>query len=74
MSSPTSSPPPSSQLPSEPDPPLTVRTAIILLGGAFIGTVVGGLTFLGGSPAAGAVLAGLMGLGTSVMGLHKLIR
>ncbi|MEU6236273.1 hypothetical protein [Kitasatospora sp. NPDC047058] len=74
MSSLTSTPPPPSQLPPEPEPLFTVRTAIILLGGAFIGTVVGGLTFLGGGSAAEAVLAGLTGFGASVMGLHKLIR
>ncbi|MEV0192366.1 hypothetical protein AB0I39_28020 [Kitasatospora purpeofusca] len=73
MSSPAPTPNPTTQLPSEPDPLFTQRTAIILLGGAFIGLVVGALTFLGGGSAAGAVLAGLAGAGASVMGLHKLI-
>lgn len=69
MSSPTSTPTP----PGQPGPFVTVRTAIILLSAAFIGLVVGGLTFLGGEPAATAVLAGLTGAGGSVLGLHKLI-
>ncbi|MEU4584462.1 hypothetical protein AB0F92_20565 [Kitasatospora aureofaciens] len=69
MSSPTPT------LPPQPDPApfLTVRTAIILLMAAFIGLIVGGLTFLSGGPAAGAVLAGLTGAGASVLGLQKLV-
>ncbi|MEE1782673.1 hypothetical protein PUR71_07015 [Streptomyces sp. SP17BM10] len=69
-----SSPTPTPASPPEPDPFLTVRTAIILLAAAFIGLIAGGLTFLSGGPAAGAVLAGLTGFGLSVPVLHKLIR
>ncbi|MFD0009178.1 hypothetical protein ACFVJ4_43545 [Streptomyces sp. NPDC127178] len=38
-----------------------------------IGLVVGGLTFLSGSSAAGAALAGLLSAGGSVPVLHALI-
>lgn len=68
MSSPVPTPP------NEPDPFLTAHAAIVLLTAAFIGLVVGGLTFLSGGLAAGAVLAGLTGFGASVPVLHKLIR
>ncbi|CAN3978402.1 hypothetical protein [Kitasatospora purpeofusca] len=54
-------------------PLLTVRTAIILLTATVIGLIAGGLTFLGGGPAADAVLAGLAGAGASVPVLHQLI-
>lgn len=64
-------PPPQAQ--SEPDPLLTLRTTVILLTAAFIGLVVGGLTFLSTRSTAGAVLAGLTGFGVSVPVLHKLI-
>ncbi|MFD8703750.1 hypothetical protein ACFV1W_14180 [Kitasatospora sp. NPDC059648] len=56
-----------------PPPLLTVRTTLVLLAAAFIGLVAGGLTFLGGGPAASAVLAGLAASGVSVPALHKLI-
>ncbi|MFD5083406.1 hypothetical protein ACFWOG_12305 [Kitasatospora sp. NPDC058406] len=69
MSLPTQNPPE-----PEPAPLLTVRTAIILLAGAFIGVIAGGLTYLSGGPAAGAVLAGLTGCGVSIPALHILIR
>ncbi|GAA3850966.1 hypothetical protein GCM10022243_15980 [Saccharothrix violaceirubra] len=58
----------------DPAPFFTVHTALILLAAAFIGAVVGGLTFLSGGPVAGAVLAGLIGFGTSVPVLRSLIR
>lgn len=38
-----------------------------------VGLIVGGLTFLSGEPAAGAVLAGLAAFGVSVPALHALI-
>ncbi|CAN3978851.1 hypothetical protein [Kitasatospora purpeofusca] len=62
--------------PAQPDrePFLTVHAAVVLLGAAFIGLIVGGLTFLGGGPVAGAVLAGLTAFGASVPGLRSLIR
>ncbi|MFE6054055.1 hypothetical protein ACFQ6N_25160 [Kitasatospora sp. NPDC056446] len=60
--------------PNQPALFLSVHTAVVLLAGAFIGLVVGGLAFLSGSPVAGAVLAGLAGLGGSVPVLRSLIR
>ncbi|WP_329106804.1 hypothetical protein [Streptomyces sp. NBC_01439] len=55
------------------DPFVSQHTAIILLAGFVIGLVVGGLTFLSGTPAAGAVLAGLLSAGGSVPFLRTLI-
>ncbi|MDU9001707.1 hypothetical protein [Streptomyces mirabilis] len=61
--------------PSADVPPfLTVHTTVVLLAALFIGFVGGGLTFLSGSPLAGAVLAGLTGGGASVPILRSLIR
>ncbi|MEV5981912.1 hypothetical protein [Streptomyces sp. NPDC052114] len=54
-------------------PFLTVHTAVVLLMATVIGLVVGGLTFLSGATAAGAVLAGLTGAGVSVPTLRGLI-
>ncbi|MFG2825683.1 hypothetical protein ACGFX4_40420 [Kitasatospora sp. NPDC048365] len=63
-----------SPTPPSPTPPfLTARTAIVLLSAAVIGLVAGGLAFLDGTPAAGAVLIGLTAAGASVLGLHTLI-
>ncbi|MGW6890388.1 hypothetical protein ACWGKK_36530 [Streptomyces chartreusis] len=53
---------------------MTVHTAVVLLSAAFIGIVVGGLSFLSGGPAAAAVLAGLTAFGVSVPVLRSLIR
>ncbi|MFE2916743.1 hypothetical protein [Kitasatospora indigofera] len=55
------------------EPFLTARTVLILLAAVIIAIVVGGLSFLGGAPVAGAVLAGLIAFGTSAPVLHKLI-
>ncbi|WP_345022068.1 hypothetical protein [Streptomyces shaanxiensis] len=59
--------------PPPPQPPefshgpfITLHTAIVLLTAVVIGVIVGGLTFLSGTPAAGAVLAGLLTAGGSV--------
>ncbi|WP_326790524.1 hypothetical protein [Streptomyces sp. NBC_00151] len=52
---------------------MTLHTALILLTALVIGLVVGGLTFLGGTPAASAVLAGLLSAGGSVPVLRTLI-
>ncbi|MFA7767919.1 hypothetical protein ACGFNX_41860 [Streptomyces sp. NPDC048723] len=67
---------PSRTPPNQPDPApfLTVHAALILLAAAFIGSMVGGLTFLSGGPVAGAVLAGLTGSGASIPVLRSLIR
>ncbi|MER7850578.1 hypothetical protein ABTZ03_42365 [Kitasatospora sp. NPDC096077] len=63
-----------SQAQPETDPLLTAYAALVLLIAAVIGLIVGGLAFLSGSPAAGAVLAGLSAVGVSVPVLHRLIR
>ncbi|WP_457033203.1 hypothetical protein [Kitasatospora sp. P5_F3] len=63
-----------SQVQPEPAPFLTLHTTLVLLAAAFIGSVVGILTFLSGGPAAGAVLAGLTGFGASVPVLRQLVR
>ncbi|WP_326655653.1 hypothetical protein [Streptomyces sp. NBC_01750] len=61
--------------PSADVPPfLTVHTTVVILTALFIGCVVGGLTFLSGSPLAASVLAGLTGVGVSVPVLRSLIR
>jgi len=56
-----------------PGPFLPLHTALVLLAAAVIGLVVAGLTFLSGTPAAGAVLAGLISAGGSVPVLRTLI-
>ncbi|MFD8290587.1 hypothetical protein [Streptomyces lavendulae] len=61
-------------VPPEPGPFMTLHTALVLLAAAFIGAVVGGLTFLSGGPVAGAVLAGITASGVSVPVLRTLIR
>ncbi|CQR59536.1 hypothetical protein [Streptomyces leeuwenhoekii] len=70
----TSSPtPPNPPKPSQPGPFMTLHTAMVLLTAVVAGLVVGGLTFLNGRPAAGAVLVGLVSTGGSVPVLHTLI-
>lgn len=59
--------------PSGPGPFMTQHTAIILLAAVVIGLVIGGLTFLSGTPVAGAILAGLVSAGGSVPVLRTLI-
>ncbi|WP_055697651.1 hypothetical protein [Streptomyces silaceus] len=54
-------------------PFLTVHSAVVLLMAVVIGLVVGGLTFLSGATAAGAVLAGLTAGAVSVPTLRGLI-
>lgn len=61
-------------LPPEPGPFMTLHTAVVLLTAVIIGLVVGGLSYLSGTPLAGAVLAGLLSTGGSVPVLHHLIR
>lgn len=73
MSSVPSPLPPTSPEPSPPGPFMTLHTALILQTALVIGLVVGGLTFLGGTPAAGAVLVGLLSAGGSVPVLRTLI-
>ncbi|MEU0527166.1 hypothetical protein [Streptomyces niveus] len=57
----------------EPKPFLPVRTAIVLQTAAFAGAIAGGLTYLSTGDTAGAILAGLVGLGASVPALNGLI-
>ncbi|MFJ7898828.1 hypothetical protein [Streptomyces anthocyanicus] len=59
--------------PGPPDPLLSQRALLVLLTAAFLGTVIGALTFLGGGSAATAVVAGLVTAGASTLGLHTLI-
>ncbi|MGI5405305.1 hypothetical protein ACQEV9_00800 [Streptomyces chartreusis] len=59
---------------SPPGPFITQHTALILLTALVIGLVVAGLTFLNGTPTAGAVLAGSLSAGGSVPVLRTLIR
>jgi hypothetical protein len=59
--------------PANADPLLSPHAALVLLAATCIGLVTGGLTFLAGPPAAGAVLAGLTGFGGAVPVLHQLI-
>ncbi|MEU4657289.1 hypothetical protein AB0G32_25700 [Streptomyces sp. NPDC023723] len=59
--------------PPAPTPFLTLHTAVVLVAAALIGLVVGGLTFLGGTPTAGAALAGLIAGGAGVPALRTLI-
>ncbi|MEU5398136.1 hypothetical protein ABZ348_02375 [Streptomyces sp. NPDC005963] len=73
MSSVPSPMPPAPSEHSQPGPFLTMHTALILLTALVIGLIVGGLTFLGGTPAPGAILAGLLSAGISVPALHRLI-
>ena len=67
MTSPPPGPPPTG------GPLLSERAVLVLLAAAFIGVVVGALTFFSAGNAAGALLAGLTGAGASTLGLHKLI-
>ncbi|SEB83305.1 hypothetical protein SAMN05428939_0849 [Streptomyces sp. TLI_105] len=61
--------------PSPPDtePLVSLRTALVLLTAAFIGTIAGALTALSTSNVPGALLAAMTGFGASTLGLHKLI-
>ncbi|MFH8589045.1 hypothetical protein ACH4GP_32485 [Streptomyces celluloflavus] len=61
--------------PSEPDPPfLSLHTTVVRLAAAVIGIVLGCLTALAGTSAAGAVVAGLTAAGASVPVLRSLVR
>nr|WP_252981053.1 hypothetical protein [Streptomyces chartreusis] len=57
-----------------PGPFITQHTALVLLTALVIGLIVAGLTFLNGTPTAGAVLAGALSAGGSVPVLRTLIR
>ncbi|AQU67729.1 hypothetical protein BBN63_17265 [Streptomyces niveus] len=55
------------------EPLLPQRSVLVLLAAAFIGVIVGVLTFFSAGSVAGALLAGLTGSGASTLGLHILI-
>ncbi|WP_221890462.1 hypothetical protein, partial [Streptomyces sp. WAC07061] len=59
--------------PPDAEPLVSARTALVLLTAAFIGTVLGALTFLSTGNAAGGLIAALSGFGAATLGLHKLI-
>lgn len=73
MSSAPASTPPNPPEPSQPVPFITQHTAIILLAAFVIGLIIGSLTFLSGTSAAGSVLASLVSAGGSVPVLRSLI-
>ncbi|MGW7207103.1 hypothetical protein [Streptomyces sp. NPDC054837] len=52
---------------------MTQRAVLVLLTAAFLGLVVGGLTYLSTRDVASAALAGLACAGASTLGLHQLI-
>ncbi|MEU9302482.1 hypothetical protein [Streptomyces sp. NPDC048269] len=57
------------------DPPfLTLHTTVVLVAAVLIGLVAGGLSFLGGTPPALAVPAGLTATGGAVPVLRRLVR
>ncbi|MEV6734605.1 MULTISPECIES: hypothetical protein [unclassified Streptomyces] len=61
--------------PPDTEPPfLPLHTAVVVLAALFGGLVVGGLTYLGGTHPALAVLAGLTAAGGAVPVLRELIR
>ncbi|KRD23370.1 MULTISPECIES: hypothetical protein [unclassified Streptomyces] len=60
--------------PQNPQPFLSLHSAVVLLIAFIIGIVLGVLTLLTGVPAAAAVAAGITSAGGSIPALHKLIR
>jgi hypothetical protein len=55
------------------DPLLSQRALLVLLTAAFLGTVIGVLTFFSEGSVAGAVVTGLFAAAGSTLGLHALI-
>ena len=60
--------------PQNPQPFLSLHTAVVLLMAFVIGLLIGVLTFLTGVPVAAAVIAGITSAGASVPPLRSLIR
>jgi hypothetical protein len=60
-------------LPESEPPFISLHTTVVLLAAFIIGLVIGGVTVLSGAPAATAVLAGLLGAGSSIPVLRVLI-
>ncbi|MCK2145367.1 hypothetical protein ACFWG7_24060 [Streptomyces koyangensis] len=54
-------------------PLVSQRAATVGTAAAVIGGVIGALTYIEAGNLAGAVIAGLMTFGASVLGLHKVI-
>ncbi|MBE4739813.1 hypothetical protein [Streptomyces caniscabiei] len=75
MTTPHPSTPPTAPDSSSPEvePLLSQRAVVVFLAAAFVGAVVGVLTYFSAGQVAAALLAGLTGFGTSTLGLHKLI-
>lgn len=57
-----------------PQPFLSLHTAVVLLIALAIGFVIGALTLITGAPAAAALIAGLTSAGVSVVPLRGLIQ
>lgn len=55
------------------DPLMTLRTAVVLMGGLLIGVAAGALTYCGTKTLATAVLAGGSAFGVGVVWLHTII-
>ncbi|GGP77425.1 hypothetical protein GCM10010265_64670 [Streptomyces griseoincarnatus] len=60
--------------PQDSEPFLTLHAAVVLVAAFLIGSTVGGLTYLTGTLAPGAILAGLVSAGASIPVLRHLIR
>ncbi|MFM9709116.1 hypothetical protein [Streptomyces galilaeus] len=65
--------PPSTDLPSEAPPLLSVHAAVVFIAAGFIGFIMGGLVFLSEKSVPKAIAAGLGAFGLSLPVLHKLI-
>ena len=55
------------------DPLMTLRTAVVLMGGLLIGVAAGALTYFGTTNLATAALAGGSAFGVGVVWLHTII-
>ncbi|MGW3820151.1 hypothetical protein [Streptomyces sp. NPDC005046] len=60
--------------PQNPQPFLSLHTAVVLLIAFVIGAIMGVLTLFTGAPGAAAVAAGLTSAGMSIPALHTHIR
>ncbi|MFD5819362.1 hypothetical protein [Streptomyces sp. NPDC127038] len=60
--------------PQNPQPFLSLHTAVVLLIAFVIGTVMGVLTLLTGAPTAAAIAAGITSAGATIPTLHTHIR
>ncbi|TCR15964.1 hypothetical protein [Streptomyces sp. BK205] len=60
--------------PQNPQPFLSLHTAVVLLMAFMIGLIIGVLTFLTGAPVAAGVIAGITSVGASIPPLRSLVR